>query len=72
MTSGQEKLAKDFENLKATVAKLQEEVQFLKENYKALGFLPEDSIVSEKELTELERIDRLVDSGNLDEFEELK
>ncbi|MFQ5981495.1 MAG: hypothetical protein ACE5OZ_25410 [Candidatus Heimdallarchaeota archaeon] len=72
MVSNLEKLAEDFQMLKTKVVKLEEELQFLKENYRALGYLPEDSSASDEELVELERIDRLVKAGDLEEFEELK
>ncbi len=72
MTTSFEELVNDFKQLKTVGARLQEEIQFLKENYRALVYLLEDSIASKEELIELERIDRLVETGNLEEFEELK
>ena len=67
-----EKLVEDFEILKTKVDRLENELRFLRENFRALGYLPEDSIASDEELTELERIDRLVQEDHLEEFEELK
>ncbi len=72
MVSNLKKLAEDFQKLKTKVVKLEEEMQFLKANYRALGYLPEDSFGSAEEVAELERIDRLVKAGDREELEELE
>ena len=72
MTSNHDLIVKEVEQLKSQVSKLTSEIKHLKENYKALGYIVEDSEVTKDELLELERIDSLVKKGKLEGFEELK
>ena len=71
MSSGIEELSKEVQILKNQVEKLQKDLEFLWENYQAMGYLPNDVNASAEEQHDLETIDRLVENDNLDGFEEL-
>ena len=62
----------ELNQLKNQLKQLQGDVEFLKENFQSLGYSKEDTLVTDEELQEIQRIKSLVNADNLEEFEELK
>jgi prefoldin subunit 5 len=62
----------ELNQLKNQLNQLQGDVEFLKENFQSFGYSKEDTLVTDEELQEVQRIKGLVNAGNLEEFEELK
>jgi len=65
-------LMNDLNRLKIQLKQLQGDVEFLKENFQSLGYSKEDTLITDEELQEIQRIKGLVNANNLEEFEELK
>ena len=72
MTIGFKDLKNELNQLKNQLKRLQGDVEFLKENFQSLGYSKDDTLVTDEELQEIQRIKDLVNDGNLEEFEELK
>jgi len=62
----------ELNRLKIQLKQLQGDVEFLKENFQSLGYSKEDTLITDEELQEIQRIKGLVNANNLEEFEELK
>ncbi len=72
MTIDFKDLMNELNQLKNQLKRLQGDVEFLKENFQSLGYSKEDTLVTEEELQEIQRIKGLVNADNLEELEELK
>ena len=72
MTIDFKDLMNELNQLKDQLKQLQGDVEFLKENFQSLGYSKEDTLVTDEELQEIQRIKGLVNADNLEELEELK
>lgn len=72
MTIDFKDLMNELSQLKSQLKQLQGDVDFLKENFHSIGYSKEDLLATDEELQEIRRIKNLVNTGNLEEFEELK
>lgn len=72
MTIDLKDLMNELNRLKIQLKQLQGDVEFLKENFQSLGYSKEDTLITDEELQEIQRIKGLVNANNLEEFEELK
>ena len=72
MTIDFKDLMNELNRLKIQLKQLQGDVEFLKENFQSLGYSKEDTLITDEELQEIQRIKGLVNANNLEEFEELK
>ncbi len=66
-----EKLRQEVDQLKVQVHYLTSELHCLKELWTSLGYIPEDTEITEEEQHNIKRIKNLVRKGQLDDFIEL-